>query len=192
MDTAAAYATLAGPYGPYHVAATTRGLGAAEWLTSEEAFVEGLGARLGGGPVVPADHLPDDDPARRRLDAARPTLEALLHGEPADATGLVLDLADRPDWDRRVLLAVRQLAYGETASYGAIARRIGAPRAARAVGGAMGRNPLTLIVPCHRVIAADGTLGGYGGDGPFEQHDSLARKRELLLREGVTVAEPRR
>jgi methylated-DNA-[protein]-cysteine S-methyltransferase len=103
-----------------------------------------------------------------------------------------VDLSDRPDWDRRVLLAVRQLAYGETASYGSIARRIGAPRAARAVGGAMGRNPLTLIVPCHRVIAADGTLGGYGGDGPFEQHDSLARKRELLLREGVTVAERRR
>jgi methylated-DNA-[protein]-cysteine S-methyltransferase len=53
----------------------------------------------------------------------------------------------------------------------------------------MGRNPLTLIVPCHRVIAADGTLGGYGGDGPFEREHSLERKRELLLREGVTVHE---
>jgi len=191
MCALAAYASLAGPYGPYHVAATARGLVAAEWLTSAEAFAEGLAARL-GGPVVTVDALPADHPARRRLDEAQPTLEALLGGEPADATSLRLDLADRPDWDRRVLLAVRQLGFGETASYGAIARRIGAPRAARAVGGAMGRNPLTLIVPCHRVIAADGTLGGYGGDGPFEQHESLARKRELLLREGVTVAERRR
>ena len=63
----------------------------------------------------------------------------------------------------------RRSAWGETASYGEIARRVGAPRAARAVGGAVGRNPVSLIVPCHRVIAADGTLGGYGGDGPFER-----------------------
>ncbi len=128
-----------------------------------------------------------DDPIRRQLDRARPVLRALLDGRPADAAALILDLADRPAWDQRVLTAVQQLAFGETASYGAIARRVGAPRAARAVGGAMGRNPLTLIVPCHRVIAADGTLGGYGGDGPFERHESLARKRALLLREGVTV-----
>jgi methylated-DNA-[protein]-cysteine S-methyltransferase len=185
-DHVAVYRTLPGPYGPYHVAATARGIVAAEWLVSEAGFVERLTARL-RGPVVPAAEVAATDRARRRLDAATPTLEALLDGAPVDGAEVSLDLHDRPDWDRRVLLAVQQLAYGETVSYGGIARRIGAPRAARAVGGAMGRNPITLLVPCHRVIAADGTLGGYGGDGPFERHDSLERKRALLLREGVTV-----
>ncbi|HYH91719.1 MAG TPA: methylated-DNA--[protein]-cysteine S-methyltransferase [Candidatus Saccharimonadales bacterium] len=185
-DHVAVYRTLPGPYGPYHVAATGRGIVAAEWLASETSFVERLADRL-GGRIVPAGDAPATDRARRRLDDANATLEAVLDGAPVDASDIPLDLHDRPDWDRRVLLAVQQLAYGETASYGGIARRIGAPRAARAVGGAMGRNPVTLIVPCHRVIAADGTLGGYGGDGPFERHDSLERKRALLMREGVTV-----
>ena len=138
---------------------------------------------------MPAGDLLAADRARRRLADARSTVEALLAGRPADGRTIPLDLDDRPDWDQRVLRAVQQLGFGETASYGEIARRVGAPRAARAVGGAMGRNPITLIVPCHRVIAADGTLGGYGGDGPFERQDSLRRKRDLLLREGVTVAE---
>jgi methylated-DNA-[protein]-cysteine S-methyltransferase len=186
MTASAAFETLSGPYGPYHVAATPRGLVAAEWLTDASSFVERLERRL-GGPVVAASSLPSADPARRQLERARPTLVALLRGRPAGAADLVLDLGDRPDWDRRVLTAVQQLGFGETTSYGAIARRVGAPRAARAVGGAMGRNPLTLIVPCHRVIAADGTIGGYGGDGPFERHESLQRKRELLRREGVAL-----
>ncbi len=68
-----------------------------------------------------------------------------------------------------------------------IARRIGAPRAARAVGGALGRNPIGLLIPCHRVIAADGTIGGYGGDAWGSVQDRVAIKRDLLLREGVTV-----
>ena len=78
--------------------------------------------------------------------------------------------------------------WGSTVSYGEIARRIGAPRAARAVGGAVGRNPIGLLIPCHRVIAADGTIGGYGGDAWGSREDRLEIKRELLAREGVTVA----
>ena len=77
--------------------------------------------------------------------------------------------------------------WGATASYGEIARRVGAPRAARAVGGAVGRNPISLLIPCHRVIAADGTIGGYGSDGWGSREERLALKRALLLREGVTV-----
>ena len=87
-----------------------------------------------------------------------------------------------------MLDAVRDVAWGETASYGEIARRVGAPRAARAVGGALGRNPISLVIPCHRVIAADGTIGGYGGDGWVDRDEHLVRKQALLLREGVTVA----
>jgi methylated-DNA-[protein]-cysteine S-methyltransferase len=180
--------TLPGPYGPYHLATSAQGVVAAEWLTSVDDFGERVGRRR-RADVVPGHELPPNHPARRRLDAARPIVERLLAGEPADGRAIPLDLRDRPEWDQRVLLAVQELGFGETASYGDIARRVGAPRAARAVGGAMGRNPVTLIVPCHRVIAADGSLGGYGGDGPFERHDGLRRKRDLLLREGVTVAE---
>ena len=78
--------------------------------------------------------------------------------------------------------------WGTTASYGEIARRVGAPRAARAVGGAVGRNPVSLLIPCHRVIASDGTIGGYGGDGWGSRDERLAMKRDLLRREWVTVA----
>jgi methylated-DNA-[protein]-cysteine S-methyltransferase len=82
-------------------------------------------------------------------------------------------------FERRVWAALQDIPYGETASYGEIARRIGDPGAARAVGLANGRNPVAVIVPCHRVIGADGSLTGYGG--------GLQRKRFLLdLEAGVS------
>ena len=98
---------------------------------------------------------------------------------------LVLD--DRPTWDRTVLGAVAALRRGTTASYGEIARIIGRPGAARAVGGAVGRNPIWLAIPCHRVIAGDGTLGGYGGGWWGGRQAGLELKRELLAREGVRL-----
>ncbi len=122
------------------------------------------------------------DTFRRRVRA----LEAILAGRPPDALPS-FDLADRPAWDRTVLREVARIPWGETASYGEIARRVGAPRAARAVGGAVGRNPLSLLIPCHRVIAADGTIGGYGGDAWGSRDDRLAIKRALLAREGVRL-----
>ncbi len=76
------------------------------------------------------------------------------------------------EFEVRVWAALREIPYGETTSYGQIARAIGAPTAARAVGLANGRNPISVIVPCHRVIGADGSLIGYGG--------GLPRKRYLL------------
>jgi O-6-methylguanine DNA methyltransferase len=82
---------------------------------------------------------------------------------------------------------VRAIPRGQTAGYGEVARRIGRPGAARAVGGAVGRNPVGLLVPCHRVIAADGTLGGYGAAAWGGREAALAVKRELLLLEGVRV-----
>lgn len=75
-------------------------------------------------------------------------------------------------FQRRVWEALLAVPYGETVSYGELARRVGVPGAARAVGSANGRNPVALIVPCHRVIGADGSLGGYGG--------GTARKSYLL------------
>jgi methylated-DNA-[protein]-cysteine S-methyltransferase len=83
--------------------------------------------------------------------------------------------ADGPDFDKRVWKALLEIPFGSTTSYGAVARRIGAPKAARAVGAANGANPIALIVPCHRVIGSDGSLTGYGGGLPL--------KRKLLEHE---------
>jgi methylated-DNA-[protein]-cysteine S-methyltransferase len=176
---------IAGPNGPLHVAATAQGVVAVEQLTTDEAFTASLRRRR-SGPVDAAADVPPSDPRRRRLAEAVAALAAFAAGRPR-ASRPTLDLVDRPDWDRRVLEAVAAIPWGTTASYGDIARRVGAPRAARAVGGAVGRNPISLLVPCHRVIAADGTIGGYGSDGWGSREERLALKRALLLREGVTV-----
>ncbi len=130
---------------------------------------------------------PTGGAAERVFQIARPVLTALLAGMEAPARVVPVDIADRPLFDQRVLAAVRDVGWGETASYGEIARRVGVPRAARAVGGALGRNPLALVIPCHRVIASDGTIGGYGGDGWADRAEALEQKRALLAREGVTA-----
>jgi methylated-DNA-[protein]-cysteine S-methyltransferase len=178
--------TLAGPWGPVHVAATDRGIVAVEWLTTDAAFDGGLARRLGGRVAVAS---PDRPGGRRERLLARgvDAVESFLAGR-RETADVALDLADRPAWDRRVLAVVVAIPWGQTASYGEVARRVGAPRAARAVGGALGRNPISFLIPCHRVIAADGTIGGWGGDRWGDATDRLAMKRDLLLREGVTVA----
>jgi methylated-DNA-[protein]-cysteine S-methyltransferase len=91
-----------------------------------------------------------------------------------------LDLSGLPEFTCRVLLTVAGIPYGETRTYGEVARRAGNARAARAVGQVMARNPLALIVPCHRVIGGDGRLVGFGG--------GLDLKRGLLALEGAAVA----
>lgn len=82
-----------------------------------------------------------------------------------------------PPFYRKVLMEVQRIPYGETASYGDIAARVNNPKAARAVGSANAKNPIPIIIPCHRVIAGDGSLGGYGG--------RLDRKMFLLELEGA-------
>lgn len=173
-------ATLAASDGPFHVAISDRGVVAARTGGDADGFETALATRLGG--VLPADDAVTA--TSRRL---RPRIEAILTGDARDLLAVPLDLRDRPAFDQAVMTAVRDLAWGETASYGEIARRVGAPRAARAVGGAVGRCPVSVLIPCHRVIASDGTLGGYGGDGPVDRDLALEHKRLLLLREGVTV-----
>lgn len=88
-----------------------------------------------------------------------------------------LDLSGYTPFQRQVWEATRRIPYGETRSYAWLARQIGKPRAARAVGQALGANPVPMLVPCHRVLASDGSLGGYTG--------GLALKRRLLLMEGA-------
>ena len=179
-------ATLDGGSAPFHVAATSRGIAAAEWRPDAEAFADEVGARL-HAPVVRLDDTSPSDPAAEVLRRAIPVVEALLRGDRLEPDDVETDLSDRPMWDRTVLDEVRRVGWGRTASYGDIAKRIGAPRAARAVGGALGRNPISLLIPCHRIIAGDGTLGGYGGTGWIDRDRQRSRKEALLLREGVTV-----
>ena len=191
--------SAAAPWGPVRVAASERGVVAIEQLVGEEEFEARLRGRFGAAVLRP--------PGRRRVDAAA----AAGSGDPAAATAagnlaaalaalnaffdgdlgalerLPLDLDGRSEWDRRVLGAVRELPPGATASYGDVARMIGKPGAARAVGGAVGRNPIGLAIPCHRVIAGDGTLGGYGGGWWGGRQAGLELKRELLAREGVSI-----
>jgi O-6-methylguanine DNA methyltransferase len=180
MVASLALVTLVTPDGPFHVAVSASGVVAAELDGDRDAFTDRLAVRFHG--------LTAPDPAAEALVArVRPRIEAILADAQRDLTTIPLDLRVRAPFDRAVLLAVRDVPWGVTASYGEIARRIGAPRSARAVGRAVARCPISILIPCHRIIAADGTLGGYGGDGPSDRLGALATKRERLLREGVTV-----
>lgn len=117
-------------------------------------------------------------PVRRAVDDIR----ALLRGEPRDLSGIALDMGAVPAFHRRVYEAARAIPPGATLSYGDIAARIGSPGSARAVGQALGRNPFAVIVPCHRVLAAGGRLGGFSANG------GASTKLRMLAIEGAPAA----
>ena len=168
-------------WGPVQLAADDDAIVAVDVLSTEDSFAASCHKRLGEWPR-PSTEATNE--IRLRLDEAAEALAALLAGDPGAAAGITIALHGLTDWDRLVLGAVRQLAWGETIGYGSLAERVGRRGAARAVGGAVGRNPIGLLIPCHRVIAGDGTLGGYGG-GWFGEHDALLEiKTALLAREG--------
>jgi methylated-DNA-[protein]-cysteine S-methyltransferase len=114
--------------------------------------------------------------ARAHLDDAVAALEAYFAGAPPRLPAL--DLHGSP-FDLRVWRALLEIPFGETRTYGELAGRLGTPGAARAVGAANGRNPVWILVPCHRVVAAGGGLGGYAG--------GLDTKRWLLAHEAGHV-----
>ena len=111
-------------------------------------------------------------------------IQRLLAGEKRDLSVVTLDLADIPEFDRRVYAAARSISPGETSTYGELANRLGDAALSRAVGQALGRNPIPLIVPCHRVLAADGRLGGFSAPG------GTSTKRRLLEIEGARDLHP--
>ena len=126
------------------------------------------------------------------LNAALPSAEAqraiagivaLLHGASDDLTDVRLDMAQVPPFHRRVYEIARGIAPGTTLTYGELAVRLGQPGAARAVGQALGQNPFVIIVPCHRVLAAGGRIGGFSADG------GVMTKRHLLRIEGALGSE---
>jgi methylated-DNA-[protein]-cysteine S-methyltransferase len=106
---------------------------------------------------------------------------ALLRGEPGDLEGVALDMAGMEPFRRRVYEVARGIPPGATLSYGEVAARLGAPGMAREVGRALGRNPFAIIVPCHRVLAAGGRIGGFSARG------GVGTKRRLLSAERRAV-----
>jgi methylated-DNA-[protein]-cysteine S-methyltransferase len=107
------------------------------------------------------------DPLARRLTA-------YADGKRDDFLDVPLDLGDLTDFQRRVLDHCRRIPYGKTVTYSQLAAKAGFPGAARAVGSVMARNRIPLVIPCHRVVASDGSLGGYSGP------DGVATKKRLL------------
>jgi len=104
-----------------------------------------------------------DPPEFVRDAAAR--IVRLLSGEAVDLSDLPLDLSKASDLERKVYAAALRIPHGEVRTYGEIAREIGAPGAAQAVGVALGRNPVPIVVPCHRAIASGGKSGGFSAPG---------------------------
>jgi methylated-DNA-[protein]-cysteine S-methyltransferase len=177
---AAAIAVIAGPWGPVHAAATQGGIVAIALLTTRSEFLGALERTV--DPRTPASDAPAA--AGDHLDRLAHELGAYFSGS-LQRFSVAIDLRVRTTWDLRVLHAVRDIPYGRIATYGEVAARIGSFGAARAVGGAVGRNPIAIVVPCHRVIAAGGVLGGYGGTRDGSREQRLAFKRDPLRLEGV-------
>jgi methylated-DNA-[protein]-cysteine S-methyltransferase len=119
-----------------------------------------------------------------QVSQAIDAIVSLLRGEHADLSAIRLDMDRVAPFDRRVYEAARTIPPGSSLSYGEVARRMGAPGAARAVGQALGRNPFTIIIPCHRVLAAGGKLGGFSANG------GRTTKARLLAIEGARLTPP--
>jgi methylated-DNA-[protein]-cysteine S-methyltransferase len=131
------------------------------------------GLRFADGVTIPNGGRRDD----ARFAEERRQLDEYFAG---DRTTFDFPVAPEGNpFERRVWEALRAIPYGTTTTYGALAARLDAPAAARAVGAANGRNPIAIVVPCHRVIGARGNLTGYGG--------GLDRKRALLVHEGALL-----
>ena len=122
-----------------------------------------------------AREAPPPPDVQRTLDG----IVALLGGEASDLSTVVLDMDRVPPFHRRVYEVARTIAPGATLSYGEIAAKLGAPGSARAVGQALGRNPFAIVVPCHRVVAAGGKLGGFSANG------GITTKLRILSIEGA-------
>jgi methylated-DNA-[protein]-cysteine S-methyltransferase len=156
------------PIGSLLVGVTDHGVCRIEFDPRPEQQLEEF-ARLYGPRVLRSG--PPVDRVRRELDEY---FDGTRH-----AFDLELDLRTAPEFHRRVLAELMRVEYGHTTTYGTLAALTGNPRAARAVGTVMNRNPVPIVLPCHRVVGANGSLVGYGG--------GLDRKEFLLRLEGALL-----
>ena len=160
------------PVGALWVAVGERGLMAVEFDEPEAEFRRRLERRVARQAVRADD---------RTIEARQQVLD-YLKGRRRHFS-LAVDLRHLTPFQRRVLQAAQAVPRGEVSTYGQIARRIGRPRSARAVGQALGSNPVPIVIPCHRILASDGRLGGYSGRG------GIRTKRQLLQLEGAKLPE---
>lgn len=159
------------PLGDLWLAVSTQGLAAVDWFDSELAFQEYLTKRF----KRPLERKP------ALLEQVADQLERFLQGS-LKVFSLPVDWSLLRPFQQSVLRATFAIPYGETRTYGQLAAEIGRPTAARAVGRAEATNPMPLVIPCHRVIGADGKLHGYGGG------QGLPTKEWLLKMEGAFMA----
>jgi methylated-DNA-[protein]-cysteine S-methyltransferase len=166
-----AYARSDSPLGPLFVAATSRGLVRVAYAghQDEDALVAELANAISPRAL--------ESPAR--LDSVRRELDEYFSGR-RQRFEHPLDWRLTRGFNRSVLRATARIGYGRTSTYAELARRAGSPRASRAAGNALNRNPLPIVVPCHRVLRTGGALGGYGG--------GLPAKEYLLRLEGAVPA----
>ena len=165
---AASYDVIDSELGPLFAAVTDRGLARITFDPEPERELERV-ARVAGPRVLRAP---------RALDATRRELDDYFAGRRT-AFDLELDLRGLPDFTLRVLEELARVPYGQTSTYRELAGQAGNPRASRAVGTVMNRNPIPIVLPCHRIVGSDGSLVGYGG--------GLERKERLLRLEGAML-----
>jgi methylated-DNA-[protein]-cysteine S-methyltransferase len=161
-----AYDLADSPVGDLLVAVTDRGL-----------------CRIAYRPDAALDELSADFGARvlripKRVDRVIRELDEYFAGKRQEFD-LETDLSPVPDFQRLALRELARVPFGEVTTYGALAAKIGKPGAARAIGGAMNRNPIPIVLPCHRVVGSNGKLVGYAG--------GLDRKEQLLRLEGAVL-----
>lgn len=166
---ALAYASCPSPFGTVHLAAAADGVCAVSLFETEAAFRARLGPACWEAPGAEA-----------HLARAAAELGEYFAGR-CQAFDVPLDLVAATPFDRRVLAAIAAIPYGTTRTYGELARALGSPGAARAVGHACGRNPVPLLIACHRVLRSDGSLAGFGAGGPTVKARLLALERGQLL-----------
>ncbi|MEQ9436903.1 methylated-DNA--[protein]-cysteine S-methyltransferase [Hyphomonas sp.] len=152
--------------GPCGLAWSSAGLVQVQLPEASEAATE---SRLGRNAAASwSDALPPD------ISDCEARMRAYFGGVETDFSDITLDLSRANEFTKRVYAELRKVGWGQNTSYGALAKKLGEPGAARAVGAAMGKNPWPLIVPCHRVLAASGKIGG------FSAYGGRATKRHML------------
>jgi methylated-DNA-[protein]-cysteine S-methyltransferase len=167
----ARYRLFETPLGPCGIAWTDRGVARLQLPESDRGATERRLRKAAGASA----------PAPPEIEQVIADVHWYLSGRSTDFSAVALDLGKVAAFEQKVYVLVRTIRFGQTASYGEIARRIGDPHAARAVGQALARNPIPIIIPCHRILAKGHRIGG------FSAYGGRLTKERLLALEGVHI-----